>query len=242
MTQPPGPQGPFPQYPHGQPPGGGFPQQPDAWQAQPPGWSGGWQQPDQWQAQPPGDWQGQQTDAWQGQQPGGWQGQQPGFGQPGQPAGQDPFSDDEDGRKSKWPRILGGVGALVVIGGVVLLIVLLGTGPSKGATAQETADAFASAFNDRDVDGVKALLCEANLKGEIGKALDNGDVFADQPENLTIEVAKVEQAGSDSATAHYRQVDDGKPTEGTIPVPLKKNGDVWEICVQQPVTTGEPAG
>src|SRR5690606_10738618 len=162
MTQPPGPQGPYPHYPQGQLPSGGFPQQPYPQQ-------GGWPQQQGWPGQP-GGWQ---------QQPGGWPDQQQHpYGQPGQFPGDDPFADEDDKKKSKLPWILGGLGALVVIGGVIVLILVLGSGASKGGTAQETAEAFATAFNDRDADGLKALLCEANLQGETGKALDSGEAFA----------------------------------------------------------------
>jgi hypothetical protein len=217
MTQPPGPQGPYPHYPQGQPPSGGFPQQPYPQQ-------GGWPQQQGWPGQP-GGWQ---------QQPGGWPDQQQHpYGQPGQFPGDDPFADEDDKKKSKLPWILGGLGALVVIGGVIVLILVLGSGASKGGTAQETAEAFATAFNDRDADGLKALLCEANLQGETGKALDSGEAFANAPDNIDIELTKVEQAGDDTATAHYKQVEEGKQHDGTIEVPLVKNGDVWEVCIEE---------
>lgn len=224
MSQPPGPQGPYPQWPGGQPPSGGFPQQ------------GGYPQPGGWQAQP-------QQGGWAQQPPAGqWGPQGPQGPPPGQFPGYDPFGDedDDDGKKSPLPWILGGLGAVVVIGGVILLIILLGgSGAEKGGTARETADAFATRFNERDVAAIKGLLCEADLNGKTGKDLDSGNAFKNVPETGRIEVAKLEETAPGRATAHYDQlVGDQKKSDETIEIPLVKNGDVWEICVEQDGPTG----
>lgn len=221
MTQPPGPQGP---YPGNQPHSGGFPQQPYPQQGYP-------QQPGAWGQQPQASWPAAQ------------------YGQPAaQYPGYDPFADDladlGKKKKSKLPWILGGIGVLVVVGGGVAAVVLLGGGVSKGSTPRETADAFASAFNDRDSEGLRSLLCEANLSSSTGKGLQDGSAFDDVPENGSVEVAKVDDEGPDKAKAHFNRLVGGKKqSDDTIEIPLTKNGDVWEVCVTQtPPAQSEGAG
>lgn len=207
MTQPPGPQGPYQQYPQdpnqqpggfGPPPGaqqpGGYPQQP------------GYQQP------PPGYQQPQQS-------------YQQGYGEAPQ-------------KKSKLPWILGGVGALIVIGGAVLLIVLLGGddggggggGEGKGNTPEATANAFASAFNDRNADAVEALLCKSDTDMIASRNENLQDTaFKNVPDGATIAVDRVEKQGDAKALAHFKVTG---AEQGAAPtgVPLAQTDGAWEVC------------
>lgn len=166
MSQPHGPEGPYQQQPgqggYGPPPG--YPQQGQ------PGYPG-----------QPGPQPGQPG------QPGQYpqQGPPPGqYGQQGPPPGQyppgyDPFGGQQPQKKSPLPWILGGVGALVVIGGVV--VVLLMTLGGGGGSPEQVADDFVTAMNDRDVDALLELGCDDNSSREEGQAaLDKLDL-ANQP-------------------------------------------------------------
>lgn len=213
VNQPPGPQGPYPQW--GQQPG-----QPQPWGQQP-----GGPQPGQW-GQQPGQWQQppqQQPDP-----------ELPPIVPPPEFPGYDPFDDmSAEPKKSKLPWILGGVGVLVVAGVAVLLIVLLGgdSGATKGSSAQETAESFAAAFNDRSVEGIKSLLCDTDRNGDPGRDLDSGKAFEEVPENGRVELAKVVEDGPGKAKAHYDRFIGDQREDNDIEVPLVEKDGVWEICV-----------
>lgn len=177
MSQPPGPEGPYEQQPgqggYGPPPGYqqqgpmGYPGQQPGQPGQQPGYPGQPEQPGQQPGQYPQ--QGQYSQQPPGQYP-----------QPGQyPPGYDPYSGQQPQKKSPLPWILGGVGALVVIGGVVaVLLMTLGGG---GGSPEQVADDFVTAMNDRDVDALLELGCDDNSTREEGQAaLDKLDL-ANQP-------------------------------------------------------------
>ncbi|AXX29625.1 hypothetical protein KCV87_08855 [Actinosynnema pretiosum subsp. pretiosum] len=193
------PSGPFGQQPGYGQPSGGFPQQPQQPGYGQPGQYG---QPDQYGQQPQSGQFGQQPGQYGqqpgqpgqfGQQPGyGQPGQQPGYGQPGQPGqygqqpgqfGQQPYGQpgqpgfDQYGgvppkKKSPLPWVLGGVGALVVIGVVVTLVMVLGGG--GGSSAQEVAERYVAATNgDGELD--EDMLCAADAAkiAELNKQFEN---------------------------------------------------------------------
>src|SRR5690606_2167216 len=203
MTQPPGPHGPFPNDPQQPNPYGGQPPQDGspAGQPQPDPQFGGYQPQGPYQQDP------QQG----GFPPGGYP--QQGSGRP---------------QRSPLPWIRGGAGAFVVLLVVVLVVALSGGG--KGSTPEETAEAFADAFNDRDADDIKALMCDAIVQ-EIDKEVENFDeeVFKSVPEDARIELDEVETKGDDKATARFKTT--GADGSATRTIRLTKNADdEWEIC------------
>src|SRR5690606_1412989 len=185
MTQPPGPQGPYPQHPQGQPPSGGFPQQQPGF-GPPQGQPGGYGPP-------------------QGQ-PGGYgppQGPPPGF----PPTGG--FPGGEQPKKSPLPWIFGGVGALVVIGGVSLLIVLLGGGGTSDP--ESAANTALDYMKDGDLDGLASMTCE-EFKGQLEKAkeLGGGDISTGIPDGVSAEVTEVKEVDDNTAEATFTATQDEK--------------------------------
>lgn len=208
MSQPPGPQGPYPQYPgQGQPPSGGFPQQQPGFGPQQGGGYG-----------PP---QGPQSGGFQ-QPSGGFQQPPGGFQQPGY----DPYGGGPQ-KKSPMPWILGGVGALVVIGGVILLIVLLGGGSGPGSTAEDTGKAMASAISSKDIDALKSLSCEADKKAM--EAGQNQAIEAlESAPDISAEFVSAQENGN-KGTATIKMTIGGMG-ERDIPFPLVKEDDKWLAC------------
>jgi hypothetical protein len=135
------------------------------------------------------------------------------------------------GQRSRLPWILGGVGALVLIGGVILLILLLGDGGdggNKGSTPQETAEAFAKAFNDRDTEGIKNLLCQTDLDAMAKSKKDpQATEYLNLPESAEITIVGATTEG-DIALAHYTAT--GVKLNAPKFIPLVKSGDVWGVC------------
>jgi hypothetical protein len=261
MSVPPQQPGPYGQQPgqFGQQPGQfgqqpGYGQQPGGYPPPAQGFPQGGQQPGY--GTPPGGYP-QQGQPGPGQQPYGQPGQfnQPGYGQPGgfgDPYGAPP-------KKSPLPWILGGVGALVVIGVVVTLIVTLGGG---NGTAKDAADSYVAAVNSRDFDKLTALTCNEGKKSieDIKKATDPGAFAAElekelkdlPPEfkkqieqaqeaaknikvNLTLD--KVEEKSDTEATATISVKFDGVPDsmkefvkDDTDTLPFKKTDDGWVAC------------
>src|SRR5690606_38596839 len=193
MSQPPGP-GPYPQQPVGGHPG----------QGQPP--SGGFPQ----------------------QQPGYGppQGQPGGYGPPqGPPPGYPPsggFPGGEPPKKSPLPWILGGVGALVVIGGVILLIVLLG-GDDAEAAANKTLDYLKAG----DVDGLISITCKEFRdeleKGGAGEAAAEGI-----PDDTTAEVAGVTEVDENTAEVTIA-INEAGNKQNVKSKFVKEDGE-WKFC------------
>jgi hypothetical protein len=127
--------------------------------------------------------------------------------------------------------MLGGAGAFVTLLVVVLVVALSGGG--KGSTPEETAEAFADAFNDRDADDIKALMCDSHLQ-EVEERERTGTfdraAFEGVPEEAMIEVERIEMRGEGEAIAHFTAtVDEGTPAA----IPLVKNvDDEWEVCYE----------
>lgn len=167
---------------------------------QPPG-PGGWgpQQPRQ---QPPGGWQGQPG----GQYPGGQQPQYPPQG--GYPPG---FDSGQPKKKSPLPWILGGVGAVVVIAGVVIAALLFTGGPGD---PRETAQKYAEAMNQKDFANLAQMHCQkeqgqAEEFANPAKAFEDEGMPAEQAReladsmkfNLTLD--DVREDGADKAAARF---------------------------------------
>lgn len=203
MSQPPGPPGPYQQYPgQGQPPGGFGPPQ-----GQP---SGGFPQQQPGFGPPQGPPPGQYPPS------GGFQ--QPGF---------DPYGGGQQ-KKSPMPWILGGVGALVVIGGVILLIVLLGGGGGAGSTPEDTGKALASAITSKDVDALANMSCEADKKAIESGSNAATNALESAPE-VQAEFVNAEKQGDTQARANIKMNIEGLG-EQTIPFPLVKENDEWLVC------------
>lgn len=212
MSQPPGPPGPYQQYP-GQPPhGGGFPGQgyPQSGgfpQQQPPGYGppqGGPQGPPQ--GPPPG------------YPPSG------GFQQPGyDPYGQPP-------KKSPLPWILGGVGALVVIGGVILLIVLLGGGGT--GDPESAAETALGHFEDGDFAALAEMTC-ADQKSQVqqmGKAGGSAPGAPGKvPEGMAVSIGEVKEVDATNAVATVDVTQNGKKVT-SVGFKLAKEDDQWLFC------------
>src|SRR5690606_11245710 len=100
----------------------------------------------------------------------------------------------------------------------------------KGCTPQETAEACAEAFNDRDADDIRSLRCAAMVQ-ENDKDCENFDeeVFKTVTEGARIELDEVETKGDDKATARFKTT--GADGSATRTIRLTKNADdEWEIC------------
>lgn len=203
MSQPPGPQGPYNQYPGGgQPPSGGFPQQ------GPP--QGGYGQPQGGYGPPPGPPPGQFG-------PGGYP----------PPGGPDPYGGQQ--KKSPLPWILGGVGALVVIGGVVVLLIMLLGGGGDTGSPEAAAQSALDHFEDRDFDGLAAMTCAAekeNIK-KMGEASQNGGAPT-TPEGFEVKIGDVKET-DDTATAQVNVTKDGKQVT-SINFKLANESDEWLFC------------
>jgi hypothetical protein len=199
MSQPPGP-GPYPQQP-----GGGYPGQ-----GQPP--SGGFPQQQPGYGPPQG-------------QPGGYgppQGPPPGYPPSGGfPGGEPP------NKKSPLPWILGGVGALVVIGGVILLIVLLGGGGTSDP--ESAANTALDYMKDGDVDGLISVTCE-DFKGQLEKAKNAGagDFSSGIPDGTTAEVSNVKEVDENTAEATITVDRNGKKND--VKFKFVKEDDEWKFC------------
>lgn len=202
MSQPPGPYGPPNPYPgQGQPPSGGFPHQP--------GYGPPQGQPGQF-----GPPQGQPG------QFGPPQGPPPGF-----PPGFDPYGGGEQ-KKSPMPWILGGVGALVVIGGVILLIVLLGGSSGPGSTAEATGQAAAEAISNKDIDGLKALLCDADSK--MVEQSDSDPIDEVEKKDLSAEFVSATENGN-QGQVKLKVTEAGEGTQD-VTLPVVKEQDEWRVC------------
>lgn len=262
MSVPPQQPGPYGQQPgqFGQQPGQfgqqpGYGQQPGGYPPPAQGFPQGGQQPGY--GTPPSGYP-QQGQPAPGQQPYGQPGQfnQPGYGQPG--GFGDPYGTPP--KKSPMPWILGGVGAVVVIGVVVVLIMTLGGG--SNGTAKDAADSYVAAVNSRDFDKLTALTCDTGKKSieEIKKATDPGAFAAElekelgdlPPElkeqvkaaqeaakNISVKltVDKVEEKSDTEATATISVKFDGVPDsmkefvkDDTDTLPFKKTDDGWVAC------------
>ncbi|WP_306744962.1 Rv0361 family membrane protein [Saccharothrix yanglingensis] len=216
------------QQPGGYPPPQGFPQggQQPAYGTPP----GGRPQPDY--GPPPGGYGPPQQPGGPGygQQPYGQQGQfnQAGYGQPGgfgAPYGTPP-------KKSPLPWILGGVGALVVIGVVVALVMTLGGG--SNGTAKDAADGFASAISNRDYDKLRSLTCAEDQKeiDDLKKAFDPDAMGAEldkQLEGLPAEAKeqarKMQEALKDiKVVASVDKVEEKSDTQAEATLTIKLEG------------------
>ena len=198
MTQPPGPQGPCPQHPQGQPPSGGFPQQQPGY-GPPHGQPGGYGPP---------------------------RGRPGGYGPPqGPPPGHPPsdgFPGGEPPKKSPLPWILGGVGALVVIGGVILLIVLLG-GDDAEAAANKTLDYLKAG----DVDGLISITCK-EFRDELEKE-GAGEAAAEGiPDDTTEEVAGVTEVDENTAEVTIA-INEAGNKQNVKSKFVKEDGE-WKFC------------
>ncbi|GAB2964806.1 Rv0361 family membrane protein [Saccharothrix stipae] len=263
MSVPPQQPGPYGQQPgqFGQQPGQfgqqpGYGQQPGGYPPPGQGFPQGGQQPGY--GTPPGGY-GQPGQPGPGQQPYGQPGQfnQPGYGQPG--GFGDPYGAPPK-KKSPLPWILGGVGALAVIGVVVVLVVVMGGGGN--GTAKDAADSYVAAVNSRDFDKLKTLTCteKHGTIDDIKKATDPGAFAAElekELENLPPEfkeqveaaqeaakdikvnltVDKVEEKSDTEATATVSVKFQGVPDsmkeyvkDDTDTLPLKKTDDGWVAC------------
>jgi hypothetical protein len=238
MSVPPQQPGPYGQQPDpfGQQPGQfgqqpGYGQQPGGYPPPPQGFPQGGQQPGY--GTPPGGYPqqpGQPGQPGYGQQPQGQPGQfnQPGYGQPG--GFGDPYGAPR--KKSPLPWILGGVGALVVIGVVVVLIMTMGGG--SNGTAKDAADSYVAAVNSRDFDKLTALTCtekQATIE-DIKKATDPGAFAAElekELENLPPEFKEqIEQAQEAAKNIKVNLTLDGvqekSDTEASATISLKFTG------------------
>ncbi|NKQ57940.1 hypothetical protein HFP15_34275 [Amycolatopsis sp. K13G38] len=214
-----GNQGQWGQQPGGYPPPGGQPGQPGGYPPPPggaPGYPGG--QPAG--GFPPGGPQqpgqpGQQH--WGQQQPWGQPGEQQSMGHPGGFGAEPP-------KKKKTGLIIGIVAAVVVLvgGGVTAAVLLLG-GPDL-STPEGLQEAVVDAYNGRNVDDFRPLLCAAPSDGDM-KSL--GDVLAKIPAGVTYSVAKPPAVKGDSAQLTLQAGAGGQ--QKSFPLPIKKNGDKW--CV-----------
>jgi hypothetical protein len=215
----------------GQPGYGG---QPGGYPPPPPGFPPGGQQPGY--GRQPGGF-GQPGQPYPGQQPYGQPGQfnQPGYGQPG--GFGDPYGAPR--KKSPLPWILGGVGAVVIIGVVVVLLLTLG-----GGGARSTAEAYVAELNkgqDSDSQGVKNLLCKADVAKIEELESKSGDIPTPELEGLenikaTHTLGEVTESG-DTAQAKADVKFENVPAEmegflkdGPYTIKLVKESGDWKVC------------
>lgn len=213
MSVPPQQPGPYGQQPgqFGQQPGQfgqqpGYGQQPGGYPPPAQGFPQGGQQPGY--GTPPGGYP-QQGQPGPGQQPYGQPGQfnQPGYGQPG--GFGDPYGTPP--KKSPLPWILGGVGALVVIGVVVVLITTMGGG--SNGTAKDAADSYAAAINAKDFDKVRSLTC-----AEHHDEIDDMRKLYD-PETMSAEIEKqLEKLPAEARKEAQKSIDAAKNVTITLAV------------------------
>ncbi|MBE9373533.1 hypothetical protein IQ251_03625 [Saccharopolyspora sp. HNM0983] len=189
MTQPPQPPG----------PGGWGPQQPGQYPQGPP------QQPQQ-----PGGWQG--PPGGQYPQSGPPPGQYPGGQQPHPPqGGYPPGFDGPPKKKSPLPWILGGAGALVVVAGVVIAIVLSTGGAGD---PRETAQEYTDAMNAKDFATVGQMHCQDDQDqveqfANPAKSFEDEGMPAEQAQELAdslqfqLTLENVREEGGEKATASF---------------------------------------
>ena len=174
-------------------------------------------------------------------------GQPPGFGPGGYPQqaqGWSPYGPQGGPpKKSPLPWILGGVGALLVIGGAVTAVILLtggddedGNGPggpggpggtggaANASTAEGAAQGIVTAINNQDSDGIVALTCEP-MKPQMkmmALALADPSSIPGLPADLhgkltSVKVSaaldRVENESDTSAKAYITMKMDGLPPE-----------------------------
>ncbi|GGP83973.1 Rv0361 family membrane protein [Saccharothrix coeruleofusca] len=246
MSVPPQQPGPYGQQPgpFGQQPGQfgqqpGYGQQPGGYPPPPQGFPQGGQQPGYG---PPSGGFGQPGQPGPGQppygQPGhpGPYGQQPGYGQPGgfgDPYGAPPR------KKSPLPWVLGGVGALVVIGVVITLVLTMG-----GGSAEDTAQAYVKQLNSNAAakdSGMKELLCAADRK-KVDEITDEGIAAPSEPDSklkdikATYTLGEVTENG-DTAQATVNAKFSNVPEDlkefikdGPQKVKLVKEDGDWKVC------------
>lgn len=197
--------------PYGADPAQQAPQQPGYGQPAQPGWG----QPPQ--GVPPGQ-PGQPP---YGAPPAGYGGQPPGYGY-----GQPPQ------KKSPLPWVLGGVGALVVIGVIVVLVVTLGGSGGGGTGSPDAvAQAFVNAVNDKTGPD-QSIFCDAF--GDVPDVELPGGV--EPPEGvpdveISASLGDIQENG-DSATANvdFETNVGGQNFTGTYVLTIQKEGGDWKIC------------
>lgn len=151
--------------------------------------------------------------------------QQPG---PAGPGGEQWSPGPPPGRGGRHLLLLGGIGALLA---VVLVVVLLAVF-AGGSSPRDSAEAFVEAFNDRDVDGVRDELCEAERPG-FDEDAAAGDPFGGVPdESFRFELRDVRETGDDAAEADIALVgsEDGEELELPVTVQLVEEDGEWRLC------------
>lgn len=196
MTQPPQPPG----------PGGWGPQQPGQNpQGQP-------QQPGGWQGQPGGQYPQSGPQAG-GQYPGAGPAQNPGGHQPPHPpqGGYPPGFDGQPKKKSPLPWILGGVGAVVVLAGVAIAVLLFTGGPGE---PRDVAQQYTDAMNQKDFATVGQMHCQDDQSqveqlANPAKSFEDEGMPAEQAQELAdslqfkLTLDDVREDGGETATAIF---------------------------------------
>lgn len=220
MTYPPQQPGPYDPEGTGYPQSGGFGQQPGGYQT--PGsypGTGGFQQPGTGGFQQPGTGGFQQP----GYQPtAGFQ--QPGYG--GYPGGSFPPPQ----KKSALPWILTGGGVLVVGVVVVLLFVFGVFGGSKAntGTAQSVAQAYVTAWNNKDSATMNSLYCAGTQPTATPGATGVVPTNASIPNvDVTVALDGAPVVSGTTATAKARVTINGSTSDWTAK--LQENNGSWCI-------------